>query len=207
MPVLDNIRGLRFGAVGANATHLVVDMQRLVAEPGEWQTTAMAGITPAIVRMVKHRPERTLFSRFLTPGRAEQARGQWQIYYRRWASVTGERLSPGMHDLVPELAALAGPGTLIDKHGHSCFDNPALRTLLKAQGTDCLIVTGVETDVCVLATVLSAIDLGWRVILVEDAIASSSQAGHKAAMEAIYPRYDMQIEVLTTDALLAAWKD
>ena len=207
MPCLNDIRGLRFGPIGRCATHIVVDMQRLFAEPGEWQTATLPGIIPAIARIAAHRPQRTLFSRFLTPERAELARGQWRQYYGRWGSVTGERLAPGMHDLVPELAGFVPPGVLIDKFGHSCFDAPAMLTAVKAMHTDCLIVTGVETDVCVLATVLDAIDLGLRVILVEDAITSSSEAGHKAAMEAIFPRYDMQIEVLTTDALLTAWKD
>jgi nicotinamidase-related amidase len=32
-----------------------------------------------------------------------------------------------------------------------------------------LTVTGSETDVCVLATVLDAVDLGYRVIVVRDA--------------------------------------
>ena len=207
MPSLDDIRGLRFGPIGPRAVHAVVDMQRLFAEPGEWYTEAMAGIIPEVVRLARHRPERTLFSRFLTPARADLAAGQWRHYYRRWEAVTAARLAPGKLDLVPELAGLVPPGSLIDKSGHSCFDGPAMRPALDRLQAECLIVSGVETDVCVLATVLSAIDIGLRVILVADAVASSSPEGHRAAMQAIFPRYDQQIEVLSTDALLAAWKD
>jgi nicotinamidase-related amidase len=47
---------------------------------------------------------------------------------------------------------------------------------------DGLIVTGSETDVCVLSTVMSAVDLGYRVILVRDAVCSSSDAGHEALL-------------------------
>ena len=41
-----------------------------------------------------------------------------------------------------------------------------------ASGLDTLVITGGETDVCVLATMLGAIDWGFRVILVMDARAA-----------------------------------
>jgi nicotinamidase-related amidase len=205
MPSLDDIRGLRFGPIGRHAVHIAVDMQRLFAEQTEWHTPQLAGIVPAIARIARKRPERTLFSRFLTPARPADAKGQWRHYYRRWQSVTAERLAPGLLGLVPELAGLLQPGALIDKHGHSCFDSPDLEPALARHQADTLIVTGVETDVCVLVTVVDAIDRGLRVILVEDAVASSSPEGHAAALQAIFPRYDQQIEVLTADELLGLW--
>jgi nicotinamidase-related amidase len=207
MPSLADIRALRFGPLGPHMVHICIDMQRLFAEPGEWHTPSLAGIVPAIARIAARRPARTLYSRFMTPARANDAHGQWQTYYRRWQSVTGEHLAPGKLDLVPELARHAGPGSIIDKSGHSCFDSPAMAPALKKLGATGLIVTGVETDVCVLATVLDAIDLGLRVVIVEDAVTSSSPEGHGAAMNAIYPRYDQQIEVLTTDELLRVWTE
>ncbi len=207
MPTLTDIRGLRFGPLGPHMAHICVDMQRLFAEPGEWHTPALAGIAGAVARIAAHRPERALFSRFLTPQRAEDARGQWRTYYRRWQSVTGQNLAPGMLDVIPELARFARPEALIDKSGHSCFDSAAMRPELQRLGTTGVIVTGVETDVCVLATVLDAIDLGLRVVIVEDAVASSSPEGHAAAMNAIYPRYDQQIEMLTADDLLKTWTE
>ena len=160
-----------------------------------------------MARVAAHRPERALFSRFLTPARAEDAHGQWRTYYQRWRSVTGEHLAPGKLDVIPALATFAQPKTLIDKSGHSCFDGKAMRPALERLGATGLIVTGVETDVCVLATVLDAIDLGYRVVIVEDGVASSSPEGHLAALNAIYPRYDQQIEVLTADDLLHAWTE
>jgi nicotinamidase-related amidase len=44
------------------------------------------------------------------------------------------------------------------------------------------VITGAETDVCVLSTVLNAVDLGFRVVIVEDALCSSSDVGHDALM-------------------------
>jgi hypothetical protein len=36
-------------------------------------------------------------------------------------------------------------------------------------------------------------------------VTSSSPAGHHAALDAIYPRLDQQIQIATVDEVLAAW--
>jgi hypothetical protein len=53
---------------------------------------------------------------------------------------------------------------------------------LRQREADALIVSGSETDVCVLATLLDAVDIGYRVIVVRDAICSSSDEGHEMLM-------------------------
>jgi nicotinamidase-related amidase len=67
------------------------------------------------------------------------------------------------------------------------------------------VITGSETDVCVLATVLAAVDIGYRVIIVRDAICSSSDKGHEALMEVYHSRFSEQIETANADEILTAW--
>jgi nicotinamidase-related amidase len=67
------------------------------------------------------------------------------------------------------------------------------------------IITGSETDVCVLATVLDAVDLGYRVIVVTDAVCSSSDEGHDALLEVYHRRYTEQIETAQAETVLARW--
>lgn len=69
-----------------------------------------------------------------------------------------------------------------------------------------MIVTGSETDVCVLATVLDAVDLGYRVIVVRDAVCSSSDEGHEALLELYHRRYSEQIETADAEQILSRWK-
>lgn len=68
-----------------------------------------------------------------------------------------------------------------------------------------MIVTGSETDVRVLSTVLSAVDLGFRVIVVTDGICSSSDEGHDALMQVFHGRYNMQIETACAEDILRRW--
>ncbi len=61
------------------------------------------------------------------------------------------------------------------------------------------MVSGSETDVCVLATVLDAVDLGYRVIVVRDAVCSSSDEGHDMLMRPT--KFEFVINLKTAKAL------
>lgn len=198
-------RGLRFGPLGRNAVHLCIDMQRLFAEPTDWHTPALAGIAPPIVRIATQAPERTIFTRFRAPEHIHHAKGQWQTYYEHWTSVLGHRNEDDLYDLIPELRPFVPPGRTLDKFGFSAFDAPELEPMLAGLGAQTLILTGVETDVCVLSTLFGGIDRGYRIVIVEDAVASSDEASHAATLAHIIPRFDRQIEILDTQTLLQQW--
>ena len=76
---------------------------------------------------------------------------------------------------------------------------------LRDAGIDTLLITGGETDVCVLATMLGAIDWGFRVILVTDALCSSADETHDAMMNIYLNRFGVQVETVTTGTLLESW--
>ena len=81
-----------------------------------------------------------------------------------------EVLDPRLLELMPPLAALCPPATVIDKTRYSAFAELGLIEHLRQREADALVVSGSETDVCVLATVLDAVDIGYRVIVVRDAV-------------------------------------
>lgn len=77
--------------------------------------------------------------------------------------------------------------------------------LLRRRRIDSLIITGAETDVCVLAAVLNAVDLGYRVVLATDALCSSSDETHDALLTLYRGRFSQQIETADAATILAAW--
>jgi nicotinamidase-related amidase len=185
--------------------HLCVDMQRLFSAEGVWPTPWMDLVLPRVVALSERFPERTIFTRFIPPQRPQDMPGQWQAYYRHWPEATRERLDPRLLELMPSLAALVPPATVLDKPVYSAFAGRKLQALLRERDADALIVSGGETDVCVLATVLGAIDHGWRVVIATDAVCSQSDQGHDALLELFRTRYSQQVETAEVEAILLAW--
>jgi len=166
----------------------------------------MERVLPVVTALASRHPRRTVFTRFIPPARAEQMPGMWQRYYSRWHTATRECLDPRLLELMPPLAALCPPATIINKTRYSGFAEPYLLDHLLQRRADALIISGSETDVCVLATVLSAVDLGYRVIVARDAVCSSSDEGHDMLMRLYHTRYTEQIETADTEAILSRWR-
>jgi len=107
---------------------------------------------------------------------------------------------------VPQLARHVPPALVLDKPFYSAFARSRLYDLLVARKLDTVVVTGAETDVCVLATVISAVDLGFRVVIVDDALCSSSDEGHDALMTMYRTRFHEQIDLVEAEQLFEAWR-
>lgn len=84
-------------------------------------------------------------------------------------------------DFVPPLVPLPGE-IVLDKTTSSVFLSTNADFLLRNMGVDTLIMTGVVTNNCVESSTRSAGDLGFRVLLVEDATAAWTQEGHDASI-------------------------
>jgi nicotinamidase-related amidase len=185
--------------------HLCIDMQNVYAPGGPWATPWMPRVLPVVLAMAERFPERTVFTRFITPERPEDMPGVWRSYYQKWKALTRQHVDPLLLELLPELKRLVPPATVIDKDRYSAFAAPGLFHHLQAREAGSLVVTGSETDVCVLASVLAAVDLGFRVVVVTDAICSSSDEGHDALLTVYRNRYSEQIETAAAEKVLSAW--
>jgi nicotinamidase-related amidase len=183
-------------------------MQNIFAPGGLWETTPwMERVLPTIVSIVSRHQARTIFSRFITPQDPEDRPGQWRDYFRRWQQATRQHLPASALELVPALARYVPPARIVDKPAYSAFSNPNLASLLMEKSVRTVVITGAETDVCVLSTVLSAVDLGFRVVIVEDALCSSSDVGHDALMTMYRTRFHGQVDLATAEELREFWRE
>jgi nicotinamidase-related amidase len=185
--------------------HLCVDMRRLFSDDGPWPTPWLDRTLPTIVEIAERHPANTVFTRFIPPESPETMPGQWQRFYDRWHMATRAHLPPALLELLEPLRACVPPAVVLDKPVYSPFHGRRLPALLLERRADALVVTGAETDMCVLATVLGAIDLGYRVVLVTDAVCSSSDTGHDALMTLFRERFTEQMDVVTAEEVLDAW--
>jgi nicotinamidase-related amidase len=176
-------------------THLVVvDMQRVFAEPGSaWATPGYATASAGVQRLLPAFAGRTVLTRFVAPERPE---GAWVPYYAEWPDQLRPADDPTW-DLMPEFAAVDAPvvtATTFGKWG------PELAAA--TAGADRLVITGVSTDCCVLSTALAAADAGRSVVVPEDACAGLSDADHRRALDAM-ALYAPLITISSTEAVLA----
>jgi nicotinamidase-related amidase len=198
-------RQLPYGPLTECTAHLCIDMQTLFAERTDWHLPWLERVLPVVVRIARAQPKRTVFTRFVPPEKPEDMTGTWRRYYEHWRKMTRKELDPALIELVPALARLVPPATVIDKRHYSPFTEPHLLKLLRERNVDAIVITGAETDVCVLATVIGAVDLGFRVVLARDALCSASDRTHDALLTLYTERFGQQIEVAPAEVILAAW--
>jgi len=196
--------GLSFGRLGEGWVHLCVDMQRMFAEETPWTAAWMPRVLPTVVALVELAPERSIFTRFVPPRSFENVQGTWRRYYERWQMMTRERLDSDMIELAPPLRRFVPPARTFDKLVYSPWFDGRLWAQLSRLSVDTLVISGAETEVCVLSTVLGAIDLGFRVIIATDAICSSADSTHDAMLEIYHSRFGMQVETASSAEILEA---
>jgi nicotinamidase-related amidase len=77
----------------------------------------------------------------------------------------------GLGDIAPEVMAAAPSAVPLDKTAFGCFGSPEFDARVAAQpGRDQLVVTGIESHICVAQTVLGAIGRGLTVHVATDAV-------------------------------------
>lgn len=84
--------------------------------------------------------------------------------------------------LVPEQAIVPSE-TLIEKHTFDGFFKTELCGFLRARRVDTVLVAGVETHICVLATAQSASLNQFKTIILEDCVAASREDLAECALE------------------------
>ena len=111
-------------------------------------------------------------------------------YVRLWNKKCRELLGvpaiipakdPG-YAMMPELTPLSHE-PVVNKTAQGAFNSSALDHVLRQNRIDTLVVTGMYTNHCVLATCIGAADAGYRVIVPEDGVGSWRPDLHEQALQ------------------------
>ena len=93
---------------------------------------------------------------------------------------------------------------VLNKLFASAFFGTALSSFLTANGCDSLIVTGASTSGCVRATVVDAIQHGYRPIVPREAVGDRNPDAHAANLYDIETKYG---DVVSADDLIAQMEE
>ncbi|HEX6506391.1 MAG TPA: cysteine hydrolase [Chloroflexota bacterium] len=172
---------------------VVIDMQRVFEEPDSpWAVPGFDALTAPIERLVEAFGDRVVFTRFVTPAMLS---GGWADYYREWSFI----LEPGAAPLLDLADPWAGHDLpVIAKPTFSAY-GAELQEVARNQGAGTLILCGVSTECCVLATALEAADAGMSVHIVQDACASVEAAAHESALRVAEVGFSPIIAITTVE--------
>lgn len=168
---------------------VVIDMQNaFAAAESPWFTPCFGAVRERITALLPLFGQRVVFTRFVPPAVIE---GSWDAYYRKWQFAT----EPG----AAQMWALVAPWQQhpsVPSHRFSKW-GPELRRRTGQSGS--IVLCGVSTDCCVLATALAAVDDGAFVRLVADACGAKTPAIHRLALSLLESRAP-QLVITDSDA-------
>ena len=99
--------------------------------------------------------------------------------------VVTEQYPKGLGRTLPEITSALPAYLPIEKVSFSCCGEASFNEQIKRLGKKKLIVTGMETHICVLQTSVALIKEGFDVHLVQDAVCSRTKANWKSGVEFI----------------------
>jgi maleamate amidohydrolase len=117
---------------------------------------------------------------------------------------------PALRTLVPgtrwpavdvRIAPRAGEPVLVKLFASAFFGTP-LAAMLAAHGADTVVVTGASTSGCVRATVVDALQHGYRVVVPREGVADRAAGPHEAALFDIDTKYGDVVELDAAEGLL-----
>lgn len=109
--------------------------------------------------------------------------------------------SPGAA-LIPELGPELDDLVVSRLHGLTPFTQTSLDQILRNLGVDTVIVVGVSVNIGILGTVISAVDLGYNVVLIRDGVCGVPREYADAVLEHTMP---LLATVVTSADLRYAW--
>jgi nicotinamidase-related amidase len=96
-----------------------------------------------------------------------------------------EQYPAGLGATIPEVAALLEGRPRFEKTVFSCFGAPGFGGWLWEHSISRLLVTGIETHICVLQTCLQALQAGLNVHVLADGVACYKPEDHERALQRI----------------------
>lgn len=93
--------------------------------------------------------------------------------------------------------------TVLVKHRYSAFKDTELDLLLRSRKTNSIILTGVNTNVCVESTARDAFMMDYYVVVPRDCVASHSKDLHEGSLKNIDHFFG---EVADSQAIMKCWK-
>ncbi len=99
--------------------------------------------------------------------------------------VVTEQYRKGLGKTIPELAELTEGAPNMEKLFFDCMKDEEIKKTVSSTGKKTVILTGIESHICVFQTAISLLEAGFRVFIADDAVGSRSKKDWKSALSAL----------------------
>lgn len=138
-----------------------------------------------------------MMTRFIAPAE-EDAIGVWNDYNNVNKEINDDHV---MEEFIPEIARYVEDFPYYDKSTYSCFSHPYIRAAADramVRGGD-IVLTGVVSECCVLATFFQGADLGYRFVYLRDACAGLNDETEKATLKILEGLAPLHVRIMTAE--------
>lgn len=189
-------QGIGFGRQPAV---LVVDVIQAFTDPASPLGSNLDAVVAAIRQVLDAARARSLPVIFTTVAYNEVSWQPAHIFLEKVPSLRILRVGTAEVEVDGRLGRLTSEPVLV-KQFASAFFGTALASLLTSHGCDTLIVTGCTTSGCVRASVVDALQYGFRPIVPREAVGDRAPGLHEANLFDIQAKYG---DVLSLEETLA----
>ena len=183
---------------GARPALIVVDMSLGFTDPTSPLACELDEVVVAIQALLKEARAARLPVVFTTVALDAAGRAAAKAFIDKVPAMSTLEAGSRWVEIDDRLAPLPEEPVLV-KVFASAFFGTALQSLLVANGCDSLIVTGASTSGCVRATVVDALQHGYRPIVPREAVGDRNPDAHAANLYDIDAKYG---DVVSVDEVL-----
>ena len=197
----DDYEGAGFGnrlGFGDHPALLIIDFVRAYLEDDSPLYAGVEAVVPpaaAVLEAARHAEIPVIFTRVVyTIGGVDGG-----LFYRKVAPLAVFQGDSAAGQIIDELAPRQDE-LVVKKQYASSFFGTSLDSTLRSLNVDTIILTGLSTSGCVRATAVDAIQLGFRPIVVADAVGDRDRLPHEANLFDLAAKY---ADVLTAEEVVS----
>ncbi|MFM0370512.1 cysteine hydrolase family protein [Paraburkholderia aspalathi] len=183
------------------AALLVMDFQRLVVDGYATDSKQLLSRTAKLLEAARDASIMVIYAVVgFRPGYPEVSeRNMTFSAIRSSGRLAGDDSTIEIHP-----AVAPGPAdTVVTKHRVSAFAGTDLDMILRANGIDTLLLTGILTSGVVLSTLCDAADADYRLFVVRDCCSDNDAEVHRVLLDKVFPRQAFVTEASAIISMLA----
>jgi maleamate amidohydrolase len=174
--------------VGERPALIVVDVNLGFTDPASPLVCELDGVVSAIAQLLAAARRASLPVFFTTVAYDDEGKEAAAVFIEKIPALLTLEAGSRWTEIDPRIAPLPGEPVLAKLFASAFFGTP-LSALLREAGCDSLVVTGASTSGCVRATVVDALQHGYRTVVPREAVGDRNPAAHEASLYDIDTKY------------------